>query len=198
MTYKHDVFLSYPHGFIEEWVNEYFLPLFTWHLEGSIGYRPEIFVDRNGISSGDTWPLRLGEALCYSRCLIAIWSPSYFKSDWCNLESLIMFQRERDNDFRTVQKPNGLVIPLNVSDGYYFPNYTKDIQYFDCRNYIYSGSGFKDSKRYIEFQQKIRDWVEDVALSIKLAPNWNRNWLTETEIQIPVISPPTVEPPVLE
>ena len=184
MTYKYDVFLSYAHGFIEQWLDKHFIHLFKWHLEGGLGYPPEIFIDRTGISSGDSWPLRLKQALGYSKCLVPMWSPSYFKSKWCMMECNHMLNRENILGYRTLSKPTGLIIPVNVSDGKGFPNFgDKTIQYFDCRSFIIDGEGFKKTEKYVEFQEKLKQWIDnDVVKVIENVPDWNEEWLYMDDI----------------
>lgn len=197
MAYKHDIFISYTHNHIKEWVNQHFYPLFAIYLEGSLGRKPDIFIDNQGILTGDSWPLRLKEALAYSRCVVAIWSPSYFTSEWCQRECYIMLQREKLLGYRTLQNPGGLLLPVNVSDGRGFPDYAKTIQYFDCRDFLLFGQGFEKTEIYIKFQQRIREWTEEVATAIENAPQWSSEWLNDNIIEIPEVSIPTFELPTL-
>ncbi|MBN2089924.1 toll/interleukin-1 receptor domain-containing protein [candidate division KSB1 bacterium] len=198
MAYKYDVFLSYPHGLAEQWVVNYFLTLFKWHLEGSLGRSPEIFIDREGIASGDSWPLRLKKAISLSRSLVAIWTPSYFRSKWCMHEINLMLRRETDEGFRTPENPDGLILPVCISDGQTFPEFAKNIQYSDFRDFMLIGPAFEQSIIYIEFQKKIRGWSEDVADAIEHAPAWKASWLDYPLVPIPEVSAPTFEPPILE
>lgn len=198
MPYKHDVFLSYCQGFIDGWLHDLFLPLFKFHLESAMGKQPDIFIDRDGISTGDSWPKRIQEALCHSKSLVAIWSPSYFCSDWCMYECMLMIKREVEHGYRTTKKPNGLVVPVNVSDGQSFPNFAQDIQYFDCREYVIDGQGFKQTQLYVELQQQIREWADDVAKTISQAPPWRRKWLDYKLDDIPKSQTPKMKLPTLE
>lgn len=198
MDYKHDIFFSYAHGdLIEDWIFVHFLRIFKHHLESALGRPPDIFVDREGIRSGDSWPLSLKTALSRSRCLVAIWSPSYFSSKWCVRECWTMLRRESQLGYRTVENPTGLVVPLNASDGSSFPEYARNIQWLDCRDYIIVGQGFEKTEMFVEFQVKIREWSKNVATVISGAPAWNEGWLNEPPMEIP--DPPNLvfEQPVL-
>lgn len=197
MDYKYDIFLSYPQGFIQEWLDNTLLPLLNWHLQESIGYVPSIFLDRDGISTGDTWPLKLKSALCHSKCLVALWCPSYFSSKWCITECLTMKKREKRYGFRSRSNPSGLIIPLNVSDGKYFPKFAEKIQYFDLRDYVITGEGFKTTVLYVELQQKIRTLAEDMGKVIKSVPDWDNDWLNEPSIRMPQINKIKIKPPYL-
>jgi len=189
MVYQHDVFISYSHGFIEDWLNDYFIPQFKWRLEGAAGYEPTLFIDRDGISAGDSWPLRLKNALATSKCVVALWSPSYFNSKWCLKECYTMLHREDQYGFRSVENPGGLVIPINISDGQSFHTFgDKDIQYLDLRDYVIDGEAFKQTTTYVEFQKKIEKWSKDVAKAMESAPEWEEVWL-----QLDISSPDTDE-----
>src|SRR3974377_2085082 len=67
MDYDWDVFLSYlherPSGI---WVNEHFLPYFKFDLGNALNRRARIFIDREGIHSGQKWPARIKHALARS------------------------------------------------------------------------------------------------------------------------------------
>jgi hypothetical protein len=197
MPYKHDVFLSYPHGFIEDWVRDHFLPLFRWHLESALGRPVDVFIDRDGISTGDSWPQRLMSALAHSRCLVPVWAPAYFGSDWCVRECCVMLERERSLNYRTAGKPEGLVLPVNVSDGQGFPTYAKVIQYFDCRDYVLVGPRFNNTEAYIEFQLKMKQWAPQVAKAVERAPRWRREWLNGRMLAIPQPEIPAFRQPTL-
>ncbi len=198
MSYKYDIFISYNHSVIDDWLVEHFIPLSVWHFESSLGYRPEIFIDRDGILTGDSWPERLSNALSHSKCLMAILSPSYFNSTWCIYELTTMLKREEQNGFRIKKKPEGLIIPINVSNGRSFPEIIKNIQYFDCRDYVIKGDAFKSSPIYVDFQRKIKTWSADVAKCIENAPIWKKEWTDQKIETIINISKPHFKPPILE
>ena len=179
MPYTHDVFLSYSHDYpFGEWVKDPFLPLFQGYLTASLGRAGQIFSDRD-IPAGNSWPERLRNALATSRTLVGIWSPNYFISDWCQCECLFMLHREHAFGFRTPTNPDGLIVPVTLHDGDRFPNYARAVQYADWIKYARVGEGFKKTERYVEFQDRISDWADDVARAINAAPDWDAEWLTE-------------------
>ena len=178
MSYEHDVFLSYSHQF-KEWVEECFLPEFR-HLLCEALNRPDstVFFDRDGIHAGDAWPERLKRALATSRCLVSVWSPLYFHSDRRMRELSIMLCRENQLGYRTLERPDGLILPVRVNDGKYFPTYAAGIQWFDCERFARSPGVFKKSEKYLEFQDQMTTWIEQVAAAVNNAPAWNAEWLT--------------------
>jgi hypothetical protein len=181
MGYKHDIFLSYTHAYpFADWVHEHFLPFFRSYLGNALGRPVDVFVDKSGILTGDAWEQRLKNALVFSRCLVCIWSPNYFDSEWCVKECHVMLHRENQLGYRTLQKPSGLILPVNAFDGESFPQFAKDIQYFDCRNFMRIGVGFTQIPRYVEFQDRMLEWVDEVALAVQNAPTWRAVWLTKS------------------
>lgn len=183
--YQYDVFLSYTRNLVGSWVQDYFYELFKEYLDSALGYSPSIFVDSQSISAGDAWPLNIKKALAHSRCLVAVISPSYFRSEWCMKECHVMLAREKVEGFRTKANTSGLVIPVIARDGKHHPEYIRDIQSVDFKRFVKKGDAFTSSPRYIEFQDEMEVWTEQVAASIKQAPLWNSNWPDETTIEIP-------------
>lgn len=194
MGYEHDIFVSYMHdGQMEGWVVQHLVPFIQSFVGNALNRPVHIFIDRAGIRSGDAWPARLRRALAKSRCLVAVWSPLYFHSDWCRRECSTMLHREVALGFRTIQKPEGLVIPVNVFDGNFFPKKAKDIQWLDCRKYWIVGDGFVKTERYVEFQDVLRTWADDAAHMIQGAPAWDEAWLTPSWLDLPddALRPPS-------
>jgi hypothetical protein len=179
MDYEYDVFLSYIHEKpCGTWVAEHFLPYFRPQLGNALGGRPaSIFYDRTGIHTGQKWPARLKQALSTSRCLVGIWSPRYFNSEWCRYECAVMRHREKELGF-SGRNPDGLIAGVRVHDGNFFPEFAKDSQYADFEDMFYDGPGFAKSEKYVEFQQKVKDLATDIATLISKVPPWSADWIT--------------------
>jgi hypothetical protein len=203
MAYENDVFLSYltekPSG---TWVHEHFLPYFRHQLGNALNRPSAIFVDREGIHSGQKWPNRLKQALATSRCLVGIWSPLYFQSEWCRNECGIMHHREVALGFGTNEQPDGLLVGVRVNDGVHFPDYARDTNYVDFEKYFVDGPGFSRSELHVDFQRAIVPFAQDVARIVQLAPEWSPEWLTPpwideiiAELGHPAL--PQMEQPVL-
>ncbi len=179
MDYEYDVFVSYSRDFpYGKWVREIFLPLFQGFLKGALNKEPKLYIDEK-IPTGNEWTEDLKNALARSRCLVGIWSPHYFISKWCKSECFVMLHRERTLNFRSLENPDGLIVPVTIQDGDIFPEYAKKIQSAPWHRFARDGNGFKETRRYVEFQDEMLDWVEDVARAIKSAPPWNPEWLSD-------------------
>jgi len=185
MAYSHDVFVSYMHDAqMESWVHKHFLPFVSTFVGNALNRPATLFVDRTGIVTGDSWPLKLQQAIAQSRCLIPIWSPLYFHSDWCRRECAAMLYRETQTGFRTIANPRGLLAPVNVFDGQFFPAKAKQIQWLECQRFWVIGDGFSKTERYIEFQDILRSWAIDVATVIENAPEWQAAWMDNDWLQV--------------
>jgi TIR domain len=179
MGYQYDVFLSYLHERpCGTWVAEHFLPYFRHQLGNALGGTPaSIFFDRTGIHTGQRWPARLKQALGHSRCLVGVWSPLYFQSEWCRFECAIMQHRERQLGL-TGTNPDGLIAGVKVNDGIHFPEFAAASQYADFEHLFYDGPGFAKSELYVDFQRDVAKLSLDVATLISKAPAWSPEWLT--------------------
>lgn len=181
MEYKHDVFISYRRDpYQDEWLVHHFLPIFralVWQEIAAACKRPTIGIffdqtelsdetrkfDQQGIEPGENWRTSLKEALCYSRCLLALWSPMYFYSEWC----LIEWQTFAN---RGVSAKRNLVVPVTVHDGEAFPDPARASQVADLREFVIIGEGFKRTERYVDFQDRLRQLAARVAKVVCEAP----------------------------
>ncbi len=178
MSYQYDVFLSYnrkfPHG---QWVDEIFYPLFVPYLEDALNQKVLIFKDTEEINTGSAWPHRLKNAAVHSKCMVSIFSPAYFLSEWCMKEFAIMFYRQKQLGYLTQKNPDGLIVPVKIFDGEHFPEYANFLQMLDCRDLFLVGEGMKQAKSYMDLQTRLQRWVYNVAKVIKNAPEWDNQWL---------------------
>lgn len=180
MGYDYDVFLSYLHEKPSgTWVMEHFLPYFQHQLGNALGRRAALFIDRTGIHLGQKWPARLKQALARSCCLVGIWSPLYFQSEWCLCECAVMRHREEKLGFGTRENTEGLIVGVRVNDGDHFPPYAKESQSGDMRQFFYDGNGFTQSPLYVDFQKRVNEFATEVARVVNNAPAWSEEWATK-------------------
>ena len=178
MSYKYDIFLSYSRkSLYEDWVNEIFLPLFKLYIEETLNRDINIFLDTASVAGGSAWQNKIKNAMVYSKCMISVWTPAYFRSQWCVKEFSVFHKRQTTLNYLTLEKPEGLIIPIQLFDGTHYKEYLDLIQALDCRNYNRVGEGIKKTSRYIDFQDVLLEWIKDVANVIKSAPPWDNKWL---------------------
>lgn len=181
--YEYDVFISYKRSPIQnEWLREHFVRLFSEFVRDEIVAETRraprsIFFDESqlseearafdiqGIEPGQKWRDELKTALKTSRCLVALWTPSYFLSKWCTAEWQT-FQA------RSQERGKALVVGVSVHDGQSFPADAKAIQFMDLSAYKIIGAGFAASPKYVDFQEQVMKLAHYVAKAVKDSPDF--------------------------
>ncbi|MFF9602505.1 TIR domain-containing protein [Streptomyces sp. NPDC014684] len=179
MDYEWDVFISYCHsGHVKGWVINHFRHELKLSLEDELPRDPRIFIDLE-IQVGSQWPDRLADALSKSRCLVPIWSPPYFRSEWCMAEWVSM--RKREELMRSASnQPPILIYPIIFSDGDHFPEEAKNTQHFrNLSEYGYDGEQFRDTPDYLAFQKEMRGVAKTIAEGLQHSPEWQEGWPIE-------------------
>ena len=174
--YEYDVFVSYNRDYpVGTWVENHFVKQLRGWLSAYGLIRPRIFIDKE-IKTGSDWEREIELALKVSKCLIAIWSPPYFYSDWCLTELHTMLRRERLVGRRTEKNRRGLIYPIVFSDGEEFPRQFKKIQYLDMHEVNCPEEVFKKDVRYIQFIDVMKNLSEELIPMIRSAPKWSSKW----------------------
>jgi hypothetical protein len=162
--YSYDVFLSYSFKTdVQEWVNNKFYPNFSDPLDEELiqrGLHPppskgRVCLAKREIRPGDPWPDELQEQLLRSKVLVAICSPHYFVSRWCQAE------------WQTFQsRAPKLIIPLLYygSDDYLLPR-LQQIQAVDFRRFREIPGG-----RMARFKDEVTTLAMAVAEKVAAAP----------------------------
>ncbi len=185
--YEHDIFISYSHKHpVLTWVQNHFEHELKNWLPQSMSYDPDVYIDWR-IETGADWPLELRKALKNSRCMVAVWSPTYFRSNWCNAEWKSMLAREAKLGFRTKDNPKGLVYPVKFFDGDLFPDEAKRTQQMDLIEWSNPYAQFRYTNRYDGFVSKIQQIAQEIAELISSVPQWQEDF--------PIIIPDEYEQP---
>lgn len=178
-NYQHDLFVSFHTPSVyKDWLLHSFLPVIKTQLQLERG-ETKLFFFPEQMRPGLKWPQQLKEGLAYSRCLISLWCPGYFQSEWCLREWRTMVRRERELKISLVGQRAGLVVPIVIGDGDTFPDEAKKTEWIDVKDYVIDGPGFRETKKYVEFQEKIKEWIPRIVKAIEMAPPWQETWLTE-------------------
>jgi hypothetical protein len=171
LSYRYDVFVSVKwDDLFGAWVRDDFMPVFLPHLKNSVIAKCDrdfagIFYYKDDISYGQNWKNRLKEAIPYSRCVIALCSPEYFRSRYCMLEWNSFSDR--------AQSVNAdLIIPASIHDGQSFPQYARDIQVGELQDFVIPGSGFRLTAQYATFVARVRELADCVAARVQAAPEF--------------------------
>jgi hypothetical protein len=171
--YQHDVFFSYKrHDLTLNWTRQVSQRLQLWITEELGGTPAKIFVDEASIEAGDQWPDSIRNALKQSRCMVCVWSPSYFQSSWCVSEWKSFLEREQMLKI----KAHGLIAPLKFHDGEHFPAEARNVEWVDVAPYAATVPAFWDSAKAIELEEKLKSFAGSVAKIIKRAPAFRADW----------------------
>jgi hypothetical protein len=199
MGYEWDVFLSYKrHPEARQWLIDHFEPLLEYYVGEELGYRPRLFRDEERTDAGVAWPSYLGKALGGSRVLVALWTRTYFYSEWCTLELSTMLAREHDEQFRTAQQPAGLIIPVilhdceDLEDWRAAPEPLAPITHVTAIRDCFRLRMRRDSEQAEILEHHIAKLVAPgVAQAIKAAPAWREQWpLTAAEAFLALVRKP--------
>lgn len=183
MTYTYDVFLSYSRrNPVLPWVRDYFKPLLEEWLPQSMPSQPEIFRDEESIETGESWPYKLQQGLLKSKIVVAVLSPSYFRSPWCMAEWASIRQREIGLGLRTPAVPGGLLYPVCFHDGEHFSQDARDIQHKDLRKWNRASPAFPQTADYHDFIGEMQIIALEIAALIASAPAWRSDF--------PILTPP--------
>jgi TIR domain. len=170
--YVFDVFLSYKRNLpVEPWVRQFFLPnLRSWLKEEIGGYSPKIFFDQESIDWGERWRDGLEDGLRTSKILLAVCSPSYFRSPWCSLEWETFALREK------AAGSNRLRIPITHNDGQHFPQDARDLQAMSFSDCVSVMPIFPHHPMALKLEEKIRALVPAIARALKDVPEFQDSW----------------------
>jgi TIR domain len=170
--YKYDVFFSYKrHGLTLDWTKEIHKRLRFW-LSEELARDASFFVDEDSIEVGTPWPQELKEGLRLSRCMVAVWSPSYFQSDWCLSEWTSFREREKRLDIQS----HRLIAPMRFHDGEHFPEDARNVQWTDVAPYAYTVRAFWTSQRALELEDVLKAFAASVARIVRAAPPFQADW----------------------
>lgn len=208
IEYSYDIFLSYRDnrsGGFGDWVCKYFYELFDWAFQDCMGRKPIVYFakftadDESSVGS----ILEYKKELAYSRCVIPMWSPSYFELEWAIYECYVMLEREKLLGYRTIEKNQGLVLPVLVCDGEgnSFPEVARHIAqfgWFNCRDYVVVIPGVSYTEKYYQFKKMMKEWVEQVVSKAVTSENsWKKEWLDKKIFDISRPSKPKCNLPEL-
>lgn len=185
MAYQYDIFLSYKrHSEARQWLVEHFQPLLEFHVELELGHKVTVFRDDQDDEAGASWPAHLGRALGNSRTLVALWTRTYFHSEWCSRELSMMLARERDEGFRTARRPGGLIVPVVLHDCEQLPRKLVPLHYVAMQECFQTRMA-RNSQTAEILAQQIKDRLAPgVASAVKAAPRWRSSWGLKSATQL--------------
>lgn len=116
MSFQYACFISYCHSAKEKTVK--FIEQFVDALENSLDQRlgQGVYIDRERLQAGYKFNIAIAGALRQSICMVAILSPEYYRSEYCQREYAAMerIESKRRADLGIPPPDKGLVLPLLV------------------------------------------------------------------------------------
>jgi len=113
-----DVFLSYSHR--DSSVADHIYRSLT-----SVRHGIRVFCDRPALLPGSSWLMQIAEAIDSARCILALYTPSYWESVPCKDELTAAYVRQ-------LKEQQRLLFPIYYLSAR-FPSYFEGLQYADCR-----------------------------------------------------------------
>jgi len=178
--YEWDIFFSYKrHPESMDWTRRVAEKLRYW-VSQELSREVQMFVDEADIAVGQKWPDRLQDALRKSRCMICVWSPMYFQSDWCYSEWRSFREREK----LLALQAHDLIAPLKYHDGEHFPAEAKIVQWTDVSSLNTTSSAFWATARAVELEDLLKTFAVSVARIVRDAPAYRDDWPIVQEIGV--------------
>jgi len=182
--YAWDVFFSYKrHSLTLDWTRWVYTRLKFWLTQELAGSEARLFMDEDCIEVGDRWPERLREGVRQSKCMVAIWSPSYFQSSWCVSEWASFRARERQINMQS----HGLIAPMRFHDGEHFPAEAQSVHWLDVARYTSTVPAFLTSAKAMDLEDLLKGFAKQIAGTIASAPPFRADW--------PVVDSPSLGVP---
>ena len=199
--YQYDVFISYSRSrLLRDWVGNIFLEQFNDRLsEELVKKSVRLFWDDQELEVVGARP-QLEKALCTSRFLVAVWTPTYFVSSWCMAEWQTFLSRSQ----AVHCDPSELIGPIQWKDGDKYPPEANKAWPADFHDYARTGDGFKKTEAYVKFQELVDKFAMAVAKKVQSVPPFKVGWpmLTPEDIEqgrglVPLVGPAEIRRPVL-
>ncbi|MBC7867480.1 MAG: toll/interleukin-1 receptor domain-containing protein [Gloeobacteraceae cyanobacterium ES-bin-316] len=173
MAYLYDVFISYKRGKInEQWLQEIFFPFFKEYLNNALPHEPKIFIDTTALTPGVDFSNEIFRNLMYSKCMVSIWSPPYFRrSEWCVKEFLTMKYKQDYHKLSADTLPRTLIWPILYREMRPLPELASQISYLDYSEFNVVGEAFFRSDKFIKFQEKLQADISSIVDIINHVPD---------------------------
>jgi TIR domain len=181
MGYEFDIFFSYKrNAYSSAWHTGLKDSLAHWVSEGLDGEAVRIFFDIEDINVGARWKSKIVSALCSSKCLVAVWSPEYFRSKYCVAEWLTF-------DKRSKLFNRELIAPASRADGQFFPIDARALQIAKFNDYALYATKFWETGYAAEFEiQLVKPFALDVAKLIRQAPDFAEDFpVVDIDMDLP-------------
>ena len=102
---RHDLFFSYAHEDDSVWIEAFCKSLKT-ELVRAVGPAFDVWQDESKLRLGQNWADQIEQGIAGTALFLAVCSPSYYRSEWCEREWQTFFERNS----ATVEDPSALKV----------------------------------------------------------------------------------------
>lgn len=195
MSYEFDIFVSYRRtDTIGKWVKNHLVPMLQSRLNEVSPDDIRIFCDFK-MDDGVNFPAELERQIKASKLLVGIWTANYFRSEWCMAEWESFRKRQKQLGLFTGDHTQGLIYPILFSGGNYFH---PDARITQCNRDFsqlnYPEESFRNSTRYLEFDDLVKQMADDLVVRLDAVPEWQEDFPIA---KLPALKAATMKRPVL-
>jgi hypothetical protein len=168
VSYEFDIFFSYKRDIESNFWHKRLKEKVDFWTKYYLGVEDlRIFFDVDDIRTGELWRERIAEALRKSKCVVCIWSYTYFRSKHC-VSEWETFEK------RSISSGTSLIASArNVREQIMFPPKAQSRQSLDFSEYFSTFDSFWTSQRGEEFERNLlKRFADDVAKIIRNAPDY--------------------------
>jgi len=190
--YQYSAFVSYKRSQnFDAWTREFVRHL-EFHLTQELAQPLGLFYDSESIQTGQSLPRSIQGGLLYSRCIVCLLSPNYFRSAWCIAE----WKTFEDRQIKTSSE---LIVPISLFDGKYYPQYAAELKVEDLTDYAFVAAAFWSTERGVELEARIKQLSKRIAHVANSAPSFDPRWPIRSleSVQDDLLPPAFIPRPVL-
>lgn len=191
MGYQYAAFFSYkrdPES--DHWHSKVKQKLEHWLRQELVEQPNKIFLDTSDIQTGDQWEAKLGAAIRHSKCVICIWSPEYFRSEFCVSEWQSFVKRES-----SFCPGRSLVVPASYHDGVHFPADANTYQISDFSRFASTMPAFWQTEAAVTFETTLKQFAQEIAEKASSCPIYRDDFPVVRGVRHPIMAPVAIPRP---
>jgi hypothetical protein len=191
MSYEYEIFVSYRRSqTVGQWVKNHLIPRLEARIDDVAPSPVRVSCDFQ-MAEGVNWPAELKRRVRTSGLLLAIWTASYFRSNWCMAEWQSFRRREMLLGLFSDEQTQGLVYPICYDDGNHFHPEAKQTQ--STKSFArlnYPDEVFSQSALYLQFDDLVKEMAVELVARLEAIPSWRDDF--------PIVEPQPLAPLTLD
>ncbi len=124
-----------------------------------------VYLDRSRLQGGDFFDRQMQQALCESVCMIVLFTPTYFSTNYTycarEFKAMLTLETDRFRHLGTKSNPRrGLIIPIVLRREDRLPRSIREKrQYYDFEEFLQNEKRIRKPRKYYEDVRQIADYV---------------------------------------